>query len=106
VGTGARLRKIISRRLKEQVDFDIVSNLEFLREGSAIEDFMRPNRVVIGTSDQQAVAIMKDLYGPLYLIETPFVITNIETAELIKYASNSLFFGCQDILYQRDGKPL
>ena len=89
VGTGARLRKIISRKLKEQMDFDIVSNPEFLREGSAIEDFMRPNRVIIGAASQQAVAIMKDLYGPLYLIETPFVITNIETAELIKYASNS-----------------
>ncbi len=89
VGTGARLRKIISKRLKEQVDFDIVSNPEFLREGSAIEDFMRPNRVVIGASSQQAIAIMKDLYSPLYLIETPFVITNIETAELIKYAANS-----------------
>ncbi len=89
VGTGARLRKIISKRLKEQVDFDIVSNPEFLREGSAIEDFMRPNRIIIGSSSPQAIAIMKDLYGPLYLIETPFVITNIETAELIKYASNS-----------------
>ena len=89
VGTGARLSKIISRKLKEQVDFDIVSNPEFLREGSAIEDFMRPNRVVIGAKSQQAVAIMKDLYRPLYLIETPFVVTNIETAELIKYASNS-----------------
>jgi UDPglucose 6-dehydrogenase len=89
VGTGAKLTKIISKKLKEQVDFDIVSNPEFLREGSAIEDFMRPNRVVIGTKSQQAAAIMKDLYGPLYLIETPFVITNVETAELIKYASNS-----------------
>jgi UDPglucose 6-dehydrogenase len=89
VGTCARLRKIISKKLKEKVDFDIVSNPEFLREGSAIEDFMRPNRVVIGARSQQAVAILKDLYRPLYLIETPFVITNIETAELIKYASNS-----------------
>jgi len=89
VGTGARLTKIISKKLKEQVDFDIVSNPEFLREGAAIEDFMRPNRVVIGAKSQQAVAIMKDLYRPLYLIETPFVITNIETAELIKYASNA-----------------
>jgi UDPglucose 6-dehydrogenase len=89
VGTGAKLTKIISKKLKEQVDFDIVSNPEFLREGSAIEDFMRPNRVVIGARSQQAAAIMKDLYGPLYLIETPFVITNVETAELIKYASNS-----------------
>lgn len=89
VGTGAKVREIISRRLKEQVDFDIVSNPEFLREGAAIEDFMRPNRVIIGARSQQAVAILKDLYRPLYLIETPFVVTNIETAELIKYASNS-----------------
>jgi UDPglucose 6-dehydrogenase len=89
VGTGEKIRKIISKNLKEQTEFDIVSNPEFLREGSAIEDFMRPNRVVIGTKSQQAVAIMKDLYKPLYLIETPFVITNNETAELIKYASNS-----------------
>ncbi len=89
VGTGARLREIISKKLKEKSDFDIVSNPEFLREGAAIEDFMRPNRVVIGADSQQAVAIMTDLYRPLYLIETPFVITNIETAELIKYASNS-----------------
>ncbi len=89
VGTGDRIRKIVSKNLKERVDFDIASNPEFLREGSAIEDFMRPNRVVIGANSQQAVAIMKDLYKPLYLIETPFVITNIKTAELIKYASNS-----------------
>ena len=89
VGTGDRIRKIVSKNLKEQVDFDIVSNPEFLREGSAIEDFMRPNRVVIGANSQQAIAIMRDLYKPLYLIETPFVTTNIETAELIKYASNS-----------------
>jgi UDPglucose 6-dehydrogenase len=89
VGTGERLRKIISAHLKENVDFDIVSNPEFLREGAGIEDFMRPNRVVIGASSAQAIAIMKDLYRPLYLIETPFVITDIKTAELIKYASNA-----------------
>jgi len=89
VGTGEKLREIISTNLKKQMDFDIVSNPEFLREGSAIEDFMRPNRVVIGAKSAQAVAIMKDLYKPLYLIEAPFVITTIETAELIKYASNS-----------------
>jgi UDPglucose 6-dehydrogenase len=89
VGTGEKIRKTVSRNLKEQTDFDIVSNPEFLREGSAIEDFMRPNRVIIGANSQQAIAIMRDLYKPLYLIETPFVITNIETAELIKYASNS-----------------
>ncbi len=89
VGTGEKIRQIISQNLKEEVDFDIVSNPEFLREGSAIEDFMRPNRVIIGAKTQQAVAILKDLYRPLYLIETPFVITNVETAELIKYSSNS-----------------
>jgi len=89
VGTGERLQEIISRNLKEKVDFDIVSNPEFLREGSGIEDFMRPNRVVIGASSDQAIAIMKDLYRPLYLIETPFVITDVKTAELIKYASNA-----------------
>lgn len=89
VGTGERIREIIKRHNRGQADFDIVSNPEFLREGAAIEDFMRPNRVVIGTKSQQAIAILKDLYKPLYLIETPFVITDIETAELIKYASNS-----------------
>jgi UDPglucose 6-dehydrogenase len=88
VGTGERLRKIISANLKQPVDFDIVSNPEFLREGAAIEDFMRPNRVVIGADNPQAIAVMKDLYKPLYLIETPIVIADIKTAELIKYASN------------------
>jgi UDPglucose 6-dehydrogenase len=89
VGTGKRIARIISKNQRAKSNFDIVSNPEFLREGAAIEDFMRPNRVVIGASSQQAVAILKDLYNPLYLIETPFVITNIETAELIKHASNS-----------------
>jgi UDPglucose 6-dehydrogenase len=89
VGTGERLKEIIGKNLKEQVDFDIVSNPEFLREGSAIEDFLRPNRVVVGASSQQAVAIMKDLFRPLYLLETPFVVTDVATAELIKYASNA-----------------
>ncbi|HMK42918.1 MAG TPA: UDP-glucose/GDP-mannose dehydrogenase family protein [Dissulfurispiraceae bacterium] len=89
VGTGERVRAIISEHLTEAVDFDVVSNPEFLREGAAIEDFMRPNRVVIGAQGQQAIAIMKDLYRPLYLLETPFVITSVETAELIKYAANS-----------------
>jgi UDPglucose 6-dehydrogenase len=89
VGTGKKIEAIIAKNLKDKIDFDIVSNPEFLREGSAIEDFMRPNRVVIGTNNPHASAIMKDLYKPLYLIETPFVITNIETAELIKYASNA-----------------
>lgn len=89
VGTGARLRAIIADRRRETVEFDVASNPEFLREGAAIEDFLRPNRVVIGATSPQAIAILKDLYRPLYLIETPFVITDIETAELIKYASNA-----------------
>ncbi len=89
VGTGEKVRKIISKNLKESVDFDVVSNPEFLREGAGIEDFMRPNRIVIGASSDQAAAIMKDLYQPLYLLETPIVITDVKTAELIKYASNA-----------------
>jgi UDPglucose 6-dehydrogenase len=89
VGTGEKIRAIISQSQREKVDFDIVSNPEFLREGSAIEDFMHPNRVVIGADSDQAMAIMKDLYSPLYLIETPFVLTNVATAEMIKYASNA-----------------
>lgn len=89
VGTGEKIRSIVSQSQREKVDFDIASNPEFLREGSAIEDFMHPNRVVIGANSDQAMAIMKDLYSPLYLIETPFVLTNVETAEMIKYASNA-----------------
>lgn len=89
VGTGETLRKVITASQSEKFRFDIVSNPEFLREGSAIEDFMRPNRVVIGAESEQAVAILKDLYRPLYLIETPFVVTDIPTAEMIKYASNA-----------------
>lgn len=89
VGTGAKIKEIIKQNLEKPVEFDIVSNPEFLREGSAVEDFIRPNRVVIGAESEQAIAIMKDLYKPLYLIETPFVITDIPTSELIKYATNS-----------------
>ncbi len=89
VGTGEKLREVIKANQSGKYGFDIVSNPEFLREGSAIEDFMRPNRVVIGADSDQAVAIMKDLYRPLFLIETPFVVTDIATAEMIKYASNA-----------------
>jgi UDPglucose 6-dehydrogenase len=89
VGTGQLISRIVRKQQKKKHPFDIVSNPEFLREGSAIEDFMHPNRVVIGAQSDQAVAIMKDLYSPLYLIETPFVITGVETAEMIKYASNA-----------------
>ena len=89
VGTGQMIARIIEEERKSDVAFDVVSNPEFLREGSAIEDFMRPNRVVIGAESDQAVAILKDLYSPLYLIETPFVITDVQTSEMIKYASNA-----------------
>ncbi|MFQ6104146.1 MAG: UDP-glucose dehydrogenase family protein [Candidatus Glassbacteria bacterium] len=89
VGTGKRLKEFLEANKKQEVNFSIVSNPEFLREGSAIEDFMRPDRVVIGAEDTEAIAIMKDLYSPLYLIETPILITNIESAEMIKYAANA-----------------
>ena len=88
IGTGQLIEKVIKDRNSKQ-PFSVVSNPEFLREGSAIDDFMRPDRVVIGARDPQAIAIMKDIYAPLYLIETPFVITNVESSELIKYASNA-----------------
>ncbi len=89
VGTGERLRDLITRHAPPSARFDMVSNPEFLREGAAVEDFMRPNRVVIGADSPQAEAIMRDLYRPLYLIETPFVFTDVATAEMIKYASNT-----------------
>lgn len=89
VGTGKRLTALIKKHQATPTEFSVVSNPEFLREGAAITDFMRPDRVVIGGSDPEAIAIMKDLYRPLYLIETPFVITSLEGAELIKYAANA-----------------
>ena len=89
IGTGEHIRKLIGERKKSRVNFGVVSNPEFLREGAAISDFMRPDRVVIGSRDEEAIAIMKDLYRPLYLIEAPFVITSLEAAELTKYAANA-----------------
>jgi len=89
VGTGLLLQKVITSAQSKKIAFDVVSNPEFLREGSAIEDFMRPNRIVIGSDSERANAVMKDLYRPLYLIETSFVITDFPTAEMIKYASNA-----------------
>jgi UDPglucose 6-dehydrogenase len=89
VGTGKHLMRLIKEHQVKDTDFSVVSNPEFLREGAAISDFMRPDRVVIGGSDPEAIAIMRDLYRPLYLIETPFVITSLEGAELIKYAANA-----------------
>ncbi len=89
VGTCRKIKALIQDHQTRPTPFDIVSNPEFLREGSAIEDFMRPDRVTMGAESEQAVAIMKDIYSALYLIETPFVITTLETAEMIKYAANA-----------------
>ena len=89
VGTCRRLKQLIQEHQVRPSPFDIVSNPEFQREGSAIEDFMRPDRVTIGAESEQAIAIMKDIYSALYLIETPFIITSLETAEMIKYAANA-----------------
>jgi len=89
MGTGAMIREIIEKCRPDGAPFSVASNPEFLREGSAVEDFLRPNRIVIGAEDSQAAAILRDLYRPLYLIETPFVITDVVTAEMIKYASNA-----------------
>jgi len=88
VGTARKVQKIIESENKN-ADFDVASNPEFLREGSAINDFMRPDRVVIGVECEEAEKVLRGLYRPLYLIETPIVVTNLETAELIKYASNA-----------------
>ena len=88
-GTGKMVREIMQESCTGEHKFSVASNPEFLREGSAIEDFMRPNRVVLGVEDEMASAILKDLYRPLYLIETPFVVTDVITAEMIKYASNA-----------------
>jgi UDPglucose 6-dehydrogenase len=89
VGTNRALAKVIRAHLKRDVPFDMASNPEFLREGSSIDDFMRPDRVVIGTETERSEKLLRDIYRPLYLLDTPIVKTGIETAELIKYASNS-----------------
>jgi UDPglucose 6-dehydrogenase len=83
------LRRLIRENQTTKGNFGVVSNPEFLREGAAINDFMRPDRVVIGSRDEEAIAIMRDLYRPLYLIDTPVVITSLEAAELSKYAANA-----------------
>jgi UDPglucose 6-dehydrogenase len=89
VGTGKWLKEFVQQNLKTDTEFGVASNPEFLREGAAIEDFMRPDRVVIGSNETRAIDVMKELYRPLYLIETPIVITSLEAAELIKYAANA-----------------
>ncbi|HDX9671105.1 TPA: UDP-glucose/GDP-mannose dehydrogenase family protein [Bacillus cereus] len=92
VGTGQIVKATVKEALDKrgtQYDFDVVSNPEFLREGSAVRDFTHPDRVVIGAESGRALELMKDVYRVLYLNETPFVETNIETAEMIKYAANA-----------------
>jgi UDPglucose 6-dehydrogenase len=87
IGTGRMIEKILDESGRGQKG-SVVSNPEFLREGSAIEDFLKPDRVVIGASDEESVALMKEIYAPLHSLEIPFVVTNVESAELIKYAAN------------------
>ena len=88
VGTGREVKAII-RETNPQAEFDVASNPEFLREGSAITDFMRPDRVVVGCESEKSREVMSALYRPLFLIETPIQFTDLETAELIKYAGNA-----------------
>ena len=88
VGTSREVTRII-REERPDADFDVASNPEFLREGSAINDFMRPDRVVIGTDSERAREVMRQVYRPLFLIETPIIFTEPETSELIKYAANA-----------------
>lgn len=88
VGTGREVERIV-RKANPSADFDVVSNPEFLREGAAISDFMRPDRVVVGAETDRARDLLRRLYRPLYLLETPILITGLETSELIKYASNA-----------------
>ena len=87
VGTGREVERIV-RKANPSADFDVVSNPEFLREGAAISDFMRPDRVVVGAETDRARDLLRRLYRPLYLLETPILMTGLETSELIKYASN------------------
>ncbi len=89
VGTGEWLEAQIRMHAGRPVEIDIVSNPEFLREGAAIGDFMRPDRVVIGTSSDRAAGVMREIYRPLFLLETPIVVTDVATAEMIKCASNA-----------------
>jgi UDPglucose 6-dehydrogenase len=88
VGTARQVARLIKEE-NPAADFDVVSNPEFLREGAALNDFMRPDRIVIGTESLKAQGVMKEIYDPLYLISTPFVFTGLESAELIKYAANA-----------------
>ena len=88
VGTARQVQRVI-RDTNPNADFDVVSNPEFLREGSAISDFMRPDRVVLGLENERAESLLRELYRPLNLIEAPILVTDLESAELIKYAANA-----------------
>jgi len=88
VGTARQVARVISET-NPAADFDVASNPEFLREGAAINDFMRPNRIVIGVDSERAAAVLREIYKPLYLLETPILTSDIETAELTKYAANA-----------------
>jgi UDPglucose 6-dehydrogenase len=89
VGTAERVRAIVKKSAKRGLKFDVASNPEFLREGTAVENWMRPDRVVIGADSARARQLLREIYSPLYLIETPMVLTDVRTAELIKYAANA-----------------
>jgi len=89
VGTGDRVHAILKRYAKRRVPFDVASNPEFLREGTAVENFMRPDRIVIGANTERAQKILRGIYAPLYLLETPTLLTDVRTAELLKYAANA-----------------
>ncbi|MFC1535893.1 UDP-glucose dehydrogenase family protein [Candidatus Neomarinimicrobiota bacterium] len=89
IGTGAKIISIINKCKNNDVEFDYVSNPEFLREGAAVQDFLIPNRIVLGATSEKSFQIMQDVYRPLYINETPIVYTNVPTAEMIKYASNA-----------------
>ena len=89
VGTAERLTKLVRKHAPRRVKFDVASNPEFLREGTAVENFMRPDRIVIGADSARATGLLREIYSPLYLIETPMVVVSVRTAELIKYAANA-----------------
>ena len=89
IGTGKKICEIIDEHRNPNVEFDYVSNPEFLREGAAVEDFIHPDRIIIGSTSKRAFEIMKDVFRPLYINETPLIHTNVQTAEMIKYASNA-----------------
>jgi UDPglucose 6-dehydrogenase len=89
VGTGDEVHAILKKHVKRGVAFDVASNPEFLREGTAVENFMRPDRIVIGANSERARKLLRGIYAPLYLLDTPTLVTNVRTAELLKYAANA-----------------